>query len=741
MITPVALTITANNQTKVYGAPVPQLTASYNGFVNGDAPTSLTTLPTLGTAATTTSPVGSYSITGLGALDANYVISYTPGSLVVVRDSTSTAVSASPNNPASGQSVTFTASVGASAPGSGTPTGTVDFFDITTNTDLTPVGVPLSAGVATYSTAALPVGINAITAIYSGDSAFLTSFGTIPVATSKASTSTRVTTPTSPTASGQSVTFTATVSVLGPGSAAMAQPTGTVTFYANGTSIGTGTLSATSGQDQATLTTSALATGNDSITAAYTSGDGNFSASLVSPAITHVVNKDNTTTTATASTSAASLEQTVTITATVTADAPGSGKPTGAVDFYDTATSTDLTPGGVALSAGTATFSTTSLAAGSHTIKATYSGDANFLTSSGTAGAIAVGQTIFVLDPSAARALTISGNASIKLSGGVYINSSSSTALAASGNAKINATVIDVHGGVARSGNASLSPAPSTGAAVASDPFASLPSPSTSGLINYGLESLSGNSSATIKPGIYSGISASGNAKLTLSSGLYILVGGGFSISGNASATGSGVTIFNAGSKYPGTGGTYGGITLSGNGSYNLSPPTGGTYAGVVIFQPRDNSTSLSLSGNASGMTGTIYAPAAQLSESGNATLNASIDVDTLSISGNGIVNMVTLSAPSGSVAITPAQIQTTNGMSALAVDVVSPNLVGASSALRPERSLTRLTSPRASAVDQALGVVFDLDSQDTLIGDLAFEQINSSTQKPRLTGADAKTD
>ena len=111
--------------------------------------------------------------------------------------------------------------------------------------------------------------------------------------------------------------------------------------------------------------------------------------------------------------------------------------------------------------------------------------------------------------------------------------------------------MIDVHGGVQKSGNASFSPAPTTGAAVLADPLASLPSPSTSGLTNYGSESLSGNSSATIKPGIYSQISVSGNARLTMNSGLYIIEGGGFTVSGNASVSGSGVIIFNAGSKYP----------------------------------------------------------------------------------------------------------------------------------------------------------------------------------------------
>ena len=109
-----------------------------------------------------------------------------------------------------------------------------------------------------------------------------------------------------------------------------------------------------------------------------------------------------------------------------------------------------------------------------------------------------------------------------------------------------------------RSGNASLSPAPVTGAPVLA--VASLPSPSTTGMTNYGSFSLGGNSSATIQPGIYSSISVSGNAKLTMAPGIYIIEGGGFSVSGNASVTGSGVMIVNAGINYPGTGGTYGSI-------------------------------------------------------------------------------------------------------------------------------------------------------------------------------------
>ncbi len=270
-------------------------------------------------------------------------------------------------------------------------------------------------------------------------------------------------------------------------------------------------------------------------------------------------------------------------------------------------------------------------------------------------GTLTVNQSIIVLDSSAGGALSLSGNASIALAGGVFVDSSSSTALSGSGNAKIKASVIDVHGGVQKCGNASFSPAPVTGAATLADPLSGLALPSASGLKNYGSESLSGNSSATIKPGIFRQISVSGNGTLTMSTGVYIIEGGGFSVSGNASVSGSGVTIFNAGSNYPTTGGTYGSITLSGNGTFSLSPPTTGTYAGVVIFQPADNTKGLSISGNASSMTGEIYAPAAQLTESGNGQLSASIIVDTMTVNGNGVADIMISNSPSGTVANSPA--------------------------------------------------------------------------------------
>jgi hypothetical protein len=303
---------------------------------------------------------------------------------------------------------------------------------------------------------------------------------------------------------------------------------------------------------------------------------------------------------------------------------------------------------------------------------------------------VTVGPSIFILDPSAGGALSLSGNATVQVPGAIVVDSSSASALSASGTASVKASVIDVHGKVQRSGNAGFSPQPVTGAAAIRDPLSGLAVPiaTTLGLASHSSFSLSGNSSKTIGSGVYNQISLSGNASLTLNPGVYIITGGGFAVSGNASVsvsgpsnaiTGTGVMIFNAGSGYNlmtgADGGSMGAITLSGNGTIKLTPPSTGTYTGILIFQARDNAKALTLSGNAmQGVAGTIYAPAAQLSTSGNGQIGStsnpvSIVVDTLSASGNAVADGLTLNAPSGTVAYTPAQIRAAYGISALSLD------------------------------------------------------------------------
>jgi autotransporter-associated beta strand protein len=85
-VKPATLTITANNQTMLYGGGLPALTAGYSGFANGDTSSNLTVQPTLSTTATAASHVSGnpYSITASGAVDPNYTISYVPGTLTVM---------------------------------------------------------------------------------------------------------------------------------------------------------------------------------------------------------------------------------------------------------------------------------------------------------------------------------------------------------------------------------------------------------------------------------------------------------------------------------------------------------------------------------------------------------------------------------------------------------------------------------------------------------------------------------
>jgi hypothetical protein len=174
-------------------------------------------------------------------------------------------------------------------------------------------------------------------------------------ASSVAASTTSLNSSLNPSAFGQPVTFTATVT----GSS----PTGTVTFKDGANTLGTGTLN---GSGVATFTTSSLTLGSHSITASY-AGDSNNSASTSSP-LTQVVNAASTTTTLGSSLNPSSFGQAVTFTATVTGSSP-----TGTVTFYDGGTQI----GTGTLSGGIATFTISSLALGKHTITASYGGDSN----------------------------------------------------------------------------------------------------------------------------------------------------------------------------------------------------------------------------------------------------------------------------------------------------------------------------------------------------------------------------
>jgi hypothetical protein len=238
---------------------------------------------------------------------------------------------------------------------------------------------------ATFTISSLAVGSHIITAVYNGDSNFNVSAGSdsaSPQIVNQASTTTAVTSAVNPSVFGQTVTVTATVAPVSPGAGT---PTGTVNFF-EGVNVGEGATrvfaSVTlNGSDQATFTISSLAVGRHTITAGY-GGDTNFASSTGDDSATpQVVNQASTTTAVASSPNPSTSGQTVTFTATVAPVSPGAGTPSGTVSFIEGATTlaSSVTLNG----SDQATFTTSSLASGSHTITASYSGDSSFKTSTG----------------------------------------------------------------------------------------------------------------------------------------------------------------------------------------------------------------------------------------------------------------------------------------------------------------------------------------------------------------------
>ena len=83
-VNPACLTVTASSPSVVYGSPVPVVTATYAGFVNGDGVSSLITPPACTTAYTPTSPAGSFPATSCsGSVSTKYSFAYVAGKVTV----------------------------------------------------------------------------------------------------------------------------------------------------------------------------------------------------------------------------------------------------------------------------------------------------------------------------------------------------------------------------------------------------------------------------------------------------------------------------------------------------------------------------------------------------------------------------------------------------------------------------------------------------------------------------------
>jgi hypothetical protein len=223
--------------------------------------------------------VGSHALTAIYSGDANFTGSTSSTlSQTVQKDGTTASVVSSVNPALFGRSVKFTATIGALAPGSGTPTGTVTFLD-----GATPLATAkLSGGHASLTENTLSVSVHTITVTYGGNANFTGSTsGVLSQTIKKDGTTTVLISSLNPSASGQAVKFTATVTANAPGSGV---PGGAVTFFDGSTTLGIRSLNG----GQATFTTSGLSAGQHLITVAY-AGSSSYKPST-STTLTQTVN-------------------------------------------------------------------------------------------------------------------------------------------------------------------------------------------------------------------------------------------------------------------------------------------------------------------------------------------------------------------------------------------------------------------------------------------------------------------
>jgi LPXTG-site transpeptidase (sortase) family protein len=417
------LTVTANNQTKVYGDPDPAFTFTYAGFVGADGPAVLDTPPACQVAVPHNN-IGTFPITCSGGIDDNYVFTYVPATLTV----TSRGLTVTPANQSKiygdvftaftgnitgiqgGDNITATyASAGAPAPAA------VGAYPITATLNdpggrLANYTVTLNTGTLTVTQRALMVTPTDASKIYGNVFTIFT--GTITgIQNGDAITATYA----SPGAAAA-----ATVGTY-PITATLNAPAGVLNNY-NVTS-NTGTLTVTqrdltvipADKTKSYGTTFTAFTGSlvglqnsDPITVTYASPGAPAGAAVGAYLITATLNDPNgrlvnynvnlntgtlnvtqatPTIAVTSDNNPAGVADPITFTATVTSTV---GTPTGTVTFFDGANALSTVP----LAGGTASLTTSTLPTGLHTITAVYNGDVNFLSGTSAPYIQGVGQTV-----------------------------------------------------------------------------------------------------------------------------------------------------------------------------------------------------------------------------------------------------------------------------------------------------------------------------------------------------------
>ncbi len=277
--------------------------------------------------------------------------------------------------------ITFSATVSSTNSGP-TPTGTIQFADAATGTNLGAAATTLdSSGKAVLTlTGGLALGGNNIKAVYSGDTTYAPATSQPSTVNSQKSTTSMTIVPSiAAPAAGTVISVTVTMTIGIP-SAGTLPPSGTVTLNVDGLANSTASLVTTAGVTSATFSLTVPTVGGAHNLQAIFGGDANYTAST-SPAVSIVVGKGATVNTLVASPTTLTPGIPEVLTATLSPVNPATGTTftiTGTVAFYD---GTALL-GSATIAMNAASLSNVTLSSGvSHVITAVYSGDANWAAS------------------------------------------------------------------------------------------------------------------------------------------------------------------------------------------------------------------------------------------------------------------------------------------------------------------------------------------------------------------------
>ena len=389
-----SVSVTSGSPNAVYGTPI-----LFTVSVIPSTATGTIQLTVDGSAISGTAPLvsgmavvpvsalnaGTHTITASYSGDSNNSAATSAALTQTVAQATPTFTIASSLNPSTtGQAVTLTTTMTPASTGSGlgltigNPPANLQAVWSTDGTTLT----------TSTTTSNLSAGTHTVIGTWGGDAnvaAGTSAVLTQTVQSTTVQTTTTLTTSPNPSVYGAAVTLTATVTP--------ATATGQVLFAANGLPVGAANL--VNGQAQVSVTT--LAAGSNSLKAGYV-GDANDAVS-VSPVVTQIVTQvmSPSTVTLTSSANPSVAGQVLSLTAAVS---PSTA--TGTFQFLDGATAL----GTVTIAGGSATLSISSLSVGTHSITASYGGDAN------DAGSTSAALTQTVTTPTSSVTLTSSQNPS-----------------------------------------------------------------------------------------------------------------------------------------------------------------------------------------------------------------------------------------------------------------------------------------------------------------------------------------